>query len=295
MRLIKTIPLLLIFIFSVFITSSVQAKDKGQEAYNAGKYEQALKIWAKEITKYEKRGKAAKCPYYTKAGAVAYRLGKMDLAQRYLESARYSVSKNEKTYDLLVKIYRNIDNLSKEIDALEYYVKHYPDGKDFKAYQKRLFMTYVESENWQDGLNLWPKIASEVNDSLAYETGLLKIYVGLDKDREALPLSLELVKKDRKNIPALDFLGKHYFWLAEHSYQAENKAYEAHRTVAQYNHLLKAYKVITVNFKKSLDYFQMLYKIKPTAKTATFLGDVYARLSDAKNAAYYHAMAKKLK
>ncbi|MBN2639263.1 MAG: tetratricopeptide repeat protein [Bacteroidales bacterium] len=295
MKLNKIFSLLLVFFMSVVLAQPVQAKDKGQDAYNAGNYELALKIWSKEIVKYERRNKVEQCPYYTKAGIAAFKLGKMDLAQKYLEAARYSVSKNETTYNLLAQIYHKIDNLSKEIDALEYYVKNYPNGKNIINNRDRLFLTYVESENWDQGLKLWPNILSDVKTNPEYQTGLLKIYIGLNMDKEAFPLAEDLVKKDRKNIPALQFLGQYYFWLAENSYQAENKAYAANRTNAQYAHLLKVYKVITVNFKKSLDYFQPLYNLKPSAKVAVYLGDVYARLSDKKNADYYHQMAKKLK
>lgn len=295
MKLLKTLPVLFILFAAIILPYPVQAKDKGQEAYNAGKYELALKIWSKAIAKYERRNKADKCPYYTKAGALAYKLGKIDLAIKYLEAAKYSISKNATTYDLLAKIYKKIDNLSKEIDALEYYVQHYPDGKNITENRKMLFMAYVESENWDKGLKLWPQISSDVQGDISYQTGLLKIYVGLKKDKEALALAHEIIKKDKKNITALQFLGKYYFWLAENSYQEENKAYAANRTNRQYAHLLRAYKIITINFKKSLDYFQELYNLKPTAKTAVYLGDIYARLSDRKKASYYHQMAKKLK
>ena len=286
------VPLLLIF---TLLAPALQAKDRGQEAYNEGHYKKALKIWSKDIAKYERRHKAAKCPYYTNAGAVAYRLGKTDLARKYLEAAKYTVSKNATTFDLLAKIYRKIDNLSLEIDALEHYVKEYPNGKDIDPYTKRLFVTYVESENWEKGLKLWPRISGEVHDSLSYQLGLLKIYVGLKDDAKALPLARKVLKKDQKNVTALQFLAKHYFWKAEHAYQAENKAYAKNRTRSQYAHLLKAYKVITVEFKKSLDYFRDLYQLKPTSRNATYLGDIYARLSDKAKAAHYHNLAKKLK
>lgn len=295
MKLNKSFPFILILFVSLILIQPLQAKDRGQEAYNAGKYELALKIWSKAISKYERRNKTEQCPYFTKAGAVAYKLGKMNVARKYLEAARYSVSKNATTYNLLAQIYRKIDNLSKEIDALEYYVKHYPKGKYIDANRKRLFVTYVESENWDKGLKLWPEISSEVQGDITYETGLLKTYVGLKMDKKALLLAQKIIKRDPKNISALSFLGKYFFWLAENSYQAENKAYAANRTNRQYAHLLRAYKVITVNFKKSLYYFQDLYNLKPTAKVAVYLADIYARLSNKKKADYYHKISKKLK
>lgn len=285
---------LLIIVFSSF-SPFIKSKDKGQIAYNKGNYSEALKIWSKSIAKYERRHKAAKCKYFTKAGEAALKLGNIDLARKYLEDARYTVSENENTFEYLAQIYRKINNLSLEIDALENYVKKYPNGKYIAANRNRLFMTYVESENWKEALHLWPQITSTVQGKLDYQTGLLKVYEGLKNNKAADKLAAKIMKLEPKNTTALEWMAKKYFWLAENSYRAENKAYKMNQTSQQYIHLLKAYKVITINFKRSLRYFRTLYALAPSAKSATFLEDIYARLSDSKKASYYHSMAKKLK
>ncbi len=287
--------LMIIIIFSSFSYASIKPKDKGLIAYKKGDYKIALAIWSKDIAKYERRNKALKCPYYTKAGEVAYKLGKIDLARKYLEAGRYTPFANQETYILLAKIYRKVNNLSLEITTLEYYVKHFPNGKDIVPFTNRLFETYVESENWQESVDLWPKVSEKVRNEIKYKTGLLKSYIGLKEEKKATALSHEILKSDSKNITALSFLAKKYFWLAENSYQAENKAYKKNPSRTQYAHLLKAYKLITINFKKALYYFRKLYPLKSTYRNALYLGDTYARLSNNQKAKYYHTIAEKLK
>jgi hypothetical protein len=69
------------------------------------------------------------------------------------------------------------------------------------------------------------------------------------------------------------------------------KAYEENKTRKQYARLLKAFKIVTVDFKLSLDYYTRLYKLYPRPEYAKYLGNIYARLSDEKNAKYYHNLA----
>jgi len=54
---------------------------------------------------------------------------------------------------------------------------------------------------------------------------------------------------------------------------------------------LKAFKIVTVDFKQSLDYYSRLYNLYPKPEYAKYLGNIYARLNDEKNAKYYHDKA----
>ena len=296
MKLLKfTLALILALTFSTQTAFARSKKDKGQIAYEHGDYAGALKIWSKEIAKYEKRDKASKCPYYNKAGEAALKLGKNSLAQKYFESARFTASENATTYNELAHIYHKINNLSKEMDALAAYVKKYPDGKDIVANRNRLFMDNIEATNWQNALNLWPKLPAAEQQNIDYRTGLLQVYVGLNDTNVADTLAESLLKVQPKNLPALEWLAQKYFWLAENSYRTENKAYADNQTNQQYAHLLQAYKVITRNYEHALGYFKTLFPMERTAKNAVFLGDIYGRLSNNKKAAYYQNLAKTLK
>ncbi len=69
------------------------------------------------------------------------------------------------------------------------------------------------------------------------------------------------------------------------------KAYEANKTRKQYARPLKAFETMTLDFKKSLDYYTRLYRLFHKPENANYLGNIYARLSDEKNAKYYHDKA----
>ncbi len=295
MKTFKWLAAVVFFVTVFSFNASARGKDKAQMAYNRGDYQTALTLWNKIISKYERRDKGTKCTVYTKAGMAALKLGKEDEAQQLFEKAIYSASVSPEAFIELEKIYRKINNLSLEIDVLEKYVKKYPDGKEIIPMRDRLFITYVESENWKEAIALWHQLPQKIRDSIPYKTGLLKANAALKNAKASDMLAVGILKKDPKNITALDWLAKKYFWLAENRYQKELAAYYKNRTRSQYAELLQAFKKVTINFKKSLGYFRKLYALQPTSENARYLGNIYARLNVPPKAKYYQNLADKLK
>ncbi len=298
MKRIIWIAALGIFLIAFSLNASAKRtshKNKAQIAYNQGNYAAALALWEKSIAKYERRHKEVKCPFYTKAGMAAIKLNKTDEARQLFEKAIHSASVSPVAYVKLAKIYRKIDNLSLEIFTLENYLKKYPDGGAVKAVRERLFVTYVESENWDEALKLWEKLPEQVKNSITYKTDYLKVNRALKNMKVCDRMSSEILKSDPKNVTALDWKAKKYFWLAENRYQAELKVYSKNKTRSQYVELLRVFKVVTVNFKRSLHYFKKLYSLQSTAENANYLGNIYARLNDDAKAKYYHYVAGKKK
>ncbi len=298
MKRIKWIAALGIFLIAFSLNASakrVSHKDKAQIAYNRGNYAAALALWEKSIAKYERRHKAVKCPFYTKAGMTALKLKKTNEARQLFEKAIHSASVSPVAYVELAKLYRKIDNLSLEIFTLENYVKKYPGGGAIVAVRERLFVTYVESENWDEALKLWENLPEQVKNSIAYKTDYLKVNRALKNMKVCDRMSSEILRSDPKNVTALDWKAKKYFWLAENRYQAELNAYSKNKTRSQYVELLRAFKMVTVNFKRSLYYFKRLYSLQSTAENANYLGNIYARLNDDAKAKYYHYIAEKKK
>lgn len=293
----KWIVVVTIFLTAFTLNTSAKGKhkDKAQLAYDQGNYETALTLWKKAIAKYERRHKESRCPVYTKAGMTALKLGKNEEAQKLFEKAIYSASVSQETFVELARLYRKINNLSMEIDALEKYVKKYPAGKDIIPMRERLFATYVESENWEDALTLWGKLPQDYRDNVKNKAPLLKVNAALEKTKTCNMLAGEILKSEPNNITALSWEAKKYFWRAENRYKAEMKAYNKSKTRRQYVKLLKAFKVVTINFKRSLVYFRKLYPLQPTSENALYLGNIYARLENQYKAKYYHYLADKLK
>ncbi len=275
--------------------ATAKGRDKAQAAYNRGDYQTALTLWNKTIAKYERRNKGTQCTVYAKAGMAALKLGKEDEARDLFQKAVYSASVSPQAFVELAKLYRKIDNLSLEITTLEKYVKKYPHDKNIVPMRERLFQTYIESENWQEAINLWDKLPESFKNNTADKTGLLKATIALDQKEAAATLAAELLKADPGNITALDYEAKRYFWRGENRYQAEMKAYSKNKTRRQYAHLLEAFKVVTRDFKISLGYFRQLYDRQPTSENARYLGNIYARLDNKPKAKYYQHLADKLK
>lgn len=293
----KWIVVVTIFLTAFTLNTSAigRHKDKAQLAYDQGNYETALALWKKSIAKYERRHKENRCPLYTKAGMTALKLGKDEEARKLFEKAIYSASVSPVAFVELAGLYRKINNLSMEIDALERYVKKYPAGKEIIPMQERLFTTYVESENWEDALKLWDKLPPAYRDNVKNKAALLKVNAALEKTKTCNMLAGVILKSEPKNITALSWEAKRYFWKAENRYKVEMKAYNKNKTRRQYVKLLEAFKVVTINFKRSLVYFRKLYPLQPSSENALYLGNIYARLESPSKAKYYHYLANKLK
>jgi len=274
---------------------------KGEDDFQLGKYEEALAEWEKVIDWYEQHDKQNECPVYAEAADAADHLGQVDNAISYLKKDIYSNHVNAKTYFDLASLYRDTDNLSKELETLESYVNQYPEGKNIDEVNHRLFEIYIESENWQKADTIWNKLSADDHADPDLIEGLFTVNKELKNDKACDTLANELLELDDNNLVALEWMAKKYFWKAENLYQEELKAYDNNKTNRQaydnnktnrqYNQLLKALDVVTADFKTSLKYFMKIYDQEPTKETAKYIGDIYNRLDDKKKAEYYYGLS----
>ena len=291
MKFSKLIP---VIVFIIIFQSCAVTKlaEEGQLAYDGENYEAALVSWEQIIESAESNGKKAKAPIYYKSGISAFKLDQIDKAQKYLESAKGLGYSAPELYSSLAKIYKTIDNLSKEITALEIYREKYPQGNYISTITARLLETYVESENWDYGIELWSEIEESAQTDIRLLAAYLLINKGLNNEEKCDELAKRIINLDSKNIVALEYYAEKYFWKAENLYVSEMKAYKDHRTSSQYKKLLKALDQVWPNFQKSRDYFLKLYKIDPKPEYAQYLGNIYTRYDDKKKADYYYKRAK---
>jgi tetratricopeptide (TPR) repeat protein len=267
--------------------------DQQAEAdYKAGNYEAALSGYEKAIAAKRSEKAVIDGTIYKNTGLSALALKQTDKAIGYLELAKYTPAVDAETWAGLAECYREIDNLSKEIDALEKYTANYPDGKEVSKFRVRLFETYIESENWELAYNLWPSIATIASTQLKLLNDYFKVSKKLGNDQSCDELAPKMLQIDDKNKVALDWLAKKFYWKAESFYQAEMKAYEDNKTNKQYLKLLESLKTTTADFKISLGYFDRLYAIDPKPDYADYIGNIYARFDDKKNADFYHKKGK---
>lgn len=265
----------------------------GENDFQLGKYNEALTEWEKVIAWYEQHDKQNECPVYAEAADAADHLGQTGKAIEYLTKDVYSNHVNAETYFDLARLYRSVDNLSKELETLETYMDKYPAGDKIEEVRHRLFELYVESENWQKADAIWKQLSADDKADPGLLEGLITVNQKLDHDKACDTIAAELLELDGNNLAGLKWEAKKYFWQAENLYQDELKAYDKNKTNRQYNHLLKALEVVTVDFKTSLKYFKKIYDQEPTPATAKYIGDIYNRLDDKKKADYYYGLSKK--
>jgi len=287
------IPALIILLTSS-CSGSRQFAEQTNTAVNAfqrGDYTKALVAAEKIITKADERGKSAEGQIYAVAGKSAYQLEAYDQSLDYLISAVDLGYSDEQTMVFQADNYHRIDNLSKEISLLEEYIRKYPGGKYINTIRTRLLHTCLESEDFVSAEELWPLLDQQSRE----ETENLEVYLainqGLEKNQVCDSVASLILDADPEHESSLNWYAEKYYWKAENSYQAEMKAYEENKTRKQYARLLKAFKIVTADFKLSLDYYTKLYGLYPKPEYAKYLGNIYARLSDEKNANYYHDKA----
>jgi tetratricopeptide (TPR) repeat protein len=270
-----------------------QLTSEGESAYQKGNYAAALKAWDQVIEEYESKGERAAGEIYYKAGMAARKLEKPKKARNYLQKAEYLEYPSPKLYTTLAEINKNLDNLSKEMEALEGYRNKYPQGDKIQAMTMRLFETYVESENWKEATEIWPEIKNKARSDVDLLTGYLTVNKNLENDSLCDKLAAQILKQDPKNKAALEWYAKKYFWEAEDLYVKEMKAYKNNRTTSQYDRLLKKLDEVYPTFQKSLDYFLKLYETDPKPEYAKYIGNIYKRLQKEDKAEYYHEKANK--
>lgn len=269
-----------------------QKNATAESYYIAGNYSDALSAYSEIIEVYENNNNSTDCPVYTKAGESALKTGNTELAVDYLKKAGNSNFVVESTYFYLAQSYNQIDNLSLEMMALVDYLEKYPEGDEVDAVKNSLFYTYVESDNYEKALNLWPDVHANNKQDVQLLEAYFAVNKGLDNTDSCNDVAQQLLSLDAENIVALNWFGKQYYREAEDRYRKEMEAYEKKKTNKQYSILLKALDVVTADFKKSLSYFKKLYAIEPTPKNANYLRHIYGRLGDKKKEAYYKGLAE---
>jgi hypothetical protein len=273
-------------------TQVSESKMSGEELLLAKNYSAALNYYEKQIEKAKKNRKLIAGNTYCGAGKASFCLNDNKKALKYFEEATIVKYADIDMYISLLKLYRNIDNLSREIEILESIIAKYPNYKNLKSVKTRLLSTCIESENWELAHKLWKELDGNNSSNIELLDAYLKINRLLKDEDKSIIIAKQLNKIDANNSTALLCLGEQFFWKAENRYQKETKAYEKKKTRRQYAKLLKALDTVTTDFKCSLNYFNKLYKLNPQKKYARFLGNIYARLNDKEKSTYYKNRAR---
>ncbi|MBN1650006.1 MAG: hypothetical protein JW857_01685 [Bacteroidales bacterium] len=296
MRL-KITLILSLFITLLFVgcssTSTLSKQtDKAGTAFSAGDFETAFNLYDTFIRDQESKDKEVNGAIYGAAAKAALQLNKFIEAEKYYKMAFYKKSGDADLYAQMSEVYKKMDNLSKELDALAFFNDHFSNDPRHNTLKKRLFELYVESENWGKAADLWPSFDLDNQAELHLMELYLVVQKVLDKKETADKYAGLILKKDVTNRNALEWNAEKYFWKAENTYQAALDAYEKNKTNKQYTIMLKTLDRVTLDFKRALKYYQMLYKLYPSKTYAKYIANVYMRFQDKKNADYYLNLAK---
>jgi tetratricopeptide (TPR) repeat protein len=265
---------------------------RGEKAFRAGDFGTALAVCEEIIGDMGKKGKQSTCNIYSMAGISAFELGEYPRSLDHLLKAQQVGCTDGPMYLYLARNYQHIDNLSKEISALEAYLEKFPQGSDAADARNRLLQTCIESEDFELAGILWMEMDSASREDVGNLETCLQLNRMQENDRLCDSLAAIILVKDPDSEPALKWFGEYYFWKAENSYQYQMKAYEENHTRKQYAILLEAFKQVSIDFRKSRDYFLKLYKINPDPGYAAYLGNIYTRLEDDEKAGYYRKRAE---
>ncbi len=268
-------------------------EEAGSE-YSAGNYHGALELYEQIIDLKKSRSHEASGETWYRAGIAAWETGSRNRAIEYLVQAGRKDRYGEKGYYILATAYREIDNLSLEITSLENYLEKYPDGGKADVMRIRLFDTYLESNNLDGALELWQYLEDLAPGNANLLESWFVLNRRLEREDELKDIARKLHEADNKNITALEYLGDHYFWLAENRYRQEMTAYEENQTRAQYRQLLNALDIINEQFRLSRDYFEKLMDINPGPAYAEYLRNIYLRFGNDEKAEYYHQKSLEL-
>jgi tetratricopeptide (TPR) repeat protein len=260
-------------------------KENAKSAVAEGNYSVAVESWKTYFEQQAETEEGITGAEYAQAAKTAYKAGMNEQATDWFDQARYKNYADEDMYLTLADIFREQDNLSKELSALEYYRENFStDNADVNS---RLFTLYDEIDMTEKALTIWEKLP----DSKKSTKENLEKYFEINKEQEnesvVDSVSLELLEMNPDHTSALEWNAMKYYWKAENLYKREMQKYETNKTRSQYRKLLEQLDVVTANFKKSLTYFEKLWEQNPGEKYAPYMANIYARFNDDQKASYY--------
>ncbi|NPD44466.1 MULTISPECIES: lipopolysaccharide assembly protein LapB [unclassified Lentimicrobium] len=261
-------------------------------SYEGGAYQQSIDQWNTYIQEQETKVLEVNPKAYAEIAKAQFAMEQYEKAEQNFDKARHKEYADADMYVMMVERYRMIDNLSKELTALEYYKDHFADQKDSTPMRNRLFETYMEADNYEAVTETWQKMDNESKSEEVY----VQLYFDLNKELEQTEKCDELAEQllvfNGENEEALIWLAKKYYNRAENRYQTQMDKYNKNRSNKQYNILLKQLDIVTADFKKSLKYFEPLWNMEDGKKYASYMANIYGRFDDKKKSQYYKSFIK---
>ncbi len=266
----------------------VSHKENAEVASSQGNYSQAVELWQQYFDQTPIEEVAG--VDFADAAKTAFKAGDSNLALGWFDQARYKNYADAEMYATLSKIFREKKNISKELNALEYITENFSESS--AQINSRLFDVYVEIESPEKALQVWGELDKTTQNELPKLNTYFLVQKELKNTTVCDSVSLVLLNEDPQNVEALEWNAKKYYWKGENRYQSEMDKYNKKKTTRQYKILLKELDKATADFKRSLKYFDKLWKIEPGKKYASYFANIYARFGDEKRSKSYQKYMK---
>jgi len=260
-------------------------KENAKSEIAAGNYAAAVVSWKTYFNQQSEAEGEITGAEYAQAAKTAHKAGMDDQAVAWFDQARYKNYAGEEMYLALAEIFREKDNLSKELSALEFYQENFSQNNP--EVNSRLFTIYDEIDMTEKALNMWQTLPESKKSTEENLEKYYKINKDLDNETVVDSVSLALLEINPNHTEALEWNAMKYYWKAENLYKREMQKYETNKTRSQYRKLLEQLDVVTATFKESLTYFEKLWEQNPGEKYAPYMANIYARFNDDQKANYY--------
>lgn len=292
MRYLKLIVVLLIAVIVYSCgTQLQQLQTQTKPQLESKNYKGALTTYQEFIQKSETSNTIVEPQVYFQAAKVAYLAKEFETAKIFFEKIRYSKIETIEYYKYAAKTYKAIDNLSRELDFLESYTSNFPVQVQEQELINRMFLVYVESENFDKAFDYWEKLNPSKNKNEALLIGYLTVCTELQKgDPDHIANSILFV--NNKSVTALKYWGIKYYKKAESIYKPALDAYNKKRTNKRYKKLLKAIEDSTSSYQAAKKKLLEAYNLSEDKEAAKYLANVYARFNDKRNHNYYKSRSK---
>jgi len=289
-KLIIFLSLFAIASCSTLKKSSISPSD-ADKALHDKNYSKALSILENLIATYEANGTSDTTLAYEKAGNAASALGDTLKAERYYKMAVYHQTATAPVYVFLANYYKKMDNLSKEVMALEGLAESYPSSAEAEKMYSRLFTYYATTSQWDQAAGIWMKIPQD-QKVLPLLSDWLNVCIKR-KDTEAADIAAqEVLTADSQNRSAMLWKAQRFYDKGEARYQQEMADYEKNKTHAQYAKLTKGLEFATADYQSALKLFEKAFKMQSESSVALMISNIYARFGDEANSRKFRRLSE---
>lgn len=281
--------LLLVLVLAVIVVACgapkvlTTAKNEAAAFEQQGDFSQALTSWNNYFNTTDIE--AVDGGDFAQAAKTAYKAEDDTQALKWFDQARYKNYADAEMYQLLAAIYKQQDNLSKELSALEYITENY--GTENSKVNARLLAIYTEIEANEKALIIWDAMDNASKDNETNLDNFFEVNKQLERNEVCDSVAGVLLEKNAENLAALKWNAKKYYWAGQNRYKREMAKYNKNKTRKNYNVLLKELDMVTADFKKALPYLNKLWKLNPGKEYAGYLANIYARFGNEEKTEYY--------